>query len=390
MSYCVFQLKKVCKNKLTPLSFSLIVIILITVFFMNKRTESYFTLEHETQTAITDLRHQDSKLEAKLTQISSKSPHYQETRSNLLANKQTLKQNQTILAAIKANHLAKAYTLIWLQKKKERQYLNSSEIGDQQAKFDAAKNVRFYGYLRKQPLAYESQKMPVTGWQFWLQINAQYLPYLFSLIALFTLTLLLTDSYHQRIKTSRILPLLPGKLAIYDIITGVVLIVGGFILINLVIFLLATLVSGSGSLSYPVNTFHLNDAQVTISCVPIGNLIVPVLSLQVLNMLFWVAFVRLLAQIMRDKLPTLLLALLVIIGGNLAITVLKPLQRISSLFPITYLNAVDVATGSLSMRFHNAQLNIKNGIICLIISIVLIFVLTIIFEHKQDPVNYNE
>lgn len=33
---------------------------------MNKRTESYFTLEHETQTAITDLRHQDIKLEVKL------------------------------------------------------------------------------------------------------------------------------------------------------------------------------------------------------------------------------------------------------------------------------------------------------------------------------------
>ncbi len=33
---------------------------------LNKRTESYFTLEHEIQTAITDLRHQDIKLEAKL------------------------------------------------------------------------------------------------------------------------------------------------------------------------------------------------------------------------------------------------------------------------------------------------------------------------------------
>ncbi|MCX8724521.1 hypothetical protein GYM70_06835 [Lactobacillus panisapium] len=157
-----------------------------------------------------------------------------------MSNKQTLKQNQTILAAIKANHLTKAYTLIWLQKKKEHQYLNSSEIGNQQAKFGVAKNVRFYGYLRKQPLAYESQKMPVTGWEFLLQINAQYLSYLFALVARITLTLLLSDSYYHRIKTVRILPLLPGKLAIYDIIIGVILIDGGFILINLVIFLLAT------------------------------------------------------------------------------------------------------------------------------------------------------
>ena len=57
---------------------------------------------------------------------------------------------------------------------------------------------------------------------------------------------------------------------------------------------------------------------------------------------FIVALTRLLACIFSDKMTTLLVALLVGPGINLATMIVEPLKRISAWMPMTYLNSVDI------------------------------------------------
>ena len=223
--------------------------------------------------------------------------------------------------------------------------------------------------------------MPVTGWQFLLQLNQQYLPYVFTLVALFLLTLLLTDSYHQKLYTSQLLTLEKNKLIISNTIAGIVLTLGSFLAINLVLFIVASLISGTGSLSFPYIVGQYTGGRPLIERVSTGSFIIKVIVLQALTLIFEVVLVQLLARIFRDKLPALLIAILLVPGLNIATMVVEPLRKICAWLPMTYLNAVDIVSGNLGINYQNVQLNYTTGLLTLCCSILIITIMISLSSH---------
>lgn len=68
MAYLLFELKKVIKNKLTPISISILIIILGVVLFMNLHAEPKFTLQAGAKKEIVYYETENTKLKQELLQ----------------------------------------------------------------------------------------------------------------------------------------------------------------------------------------------------------------------------------------------------------------------------------------------------------------------------------
>lgn len=378
MAYLLFELKKVIKNKLTPISISILIIILGVVLFMNLHAEPKFTLQAGAKKEIAYYETENTKLKQELLQQKKNSDVYKETEYAIKSNQKIANQDYQIQKAAQAGQWHLAYTLMWQKKKNEKKYLeeNSSDQIDPAQITEFNTKLKFFTYLKQKPLAYESQDMPVTGIQFWLHLNKQYLPYLFTLVAIFILTLLLTDTYQQKLDLTRLIPLSKLRLTIIEIAAGFILIGGSFLVINLLMIIAATVCAGSGSLDFPYLIQNFVNGQVTSNFVASGKLILPIIILQILDILFLVVLVRFLAKIFHAQLPTLLLSLLLVLGVNLAEITVPMFKKISAWLPMTYLNAVDTVSGHLGSLSQNPQLNFTSGIIVLLLSIIIILALT--------------
>lgn len=385
MEYLLFELKKVIKNKLTPISICILIIISGIVLFMNLHTEPKFTLQAGAKKEIAYYQTENTKLKQELLQQKKNSNVYKETKYAIRSNQKIANQDYQIQKAAQAGQWHLAYTLMWQKKKNEKKYLegNSSDQIDPAQITEFNTKLKFFTYLEQKPLAYESQDMPVTGIQFWLHLNKQYLPYLFTLVAIFILTLLLTETYQQKLDLTRLIPVSKLRLTIIEIAAGFILIGGSFFVINLLMIIAATVCAGSGSLDFPYLIQNFVNGHVTSNFVASGKLILPIIILQILDILFLVVLVRFFAKIFRSQLPTLLLSLLLVLGVNFAEITLPMLKKISAWLPMTYLNAVDTVSGHLGSLYQNRQLNFTSGIIVLLLTIIIILALTSIIENLR-------
>ena len=168
---------------------------------------------------------------------------------------------------------------------------------------------------------------------------------------------------------------------ISNTIAGIVLTLGSFLGINLVLFIVASLISGTGSLSFPYIVVQYTVSGPLIKCVTTGSFIIKVIVLQALTLIFDVVLVQFLARIFRDKLPALLIAILLVPGLNIATMIVEPLRKISAWLPMTYLNAVDIVSGNLGMNYQNVQLNYTTGLLTLCCSILIITIMILLSSY---------
>lgn len=384
MSYLAFQLKKVFKNKLTPVCIAILVLLMGIVLFMNIRTNPQFSLQAEAKSEIAYFQKEINRQQRLLKQEKQKAETeiYNDTKSTIKQNQEVVRQDKQVLNAANKGNWRKAYTIMWHQKKQEQTISsNGQDLAGLNSRINVEKKLQFFNYLRHEPLPYESQDMPVTGWQFLLQLNQQYLPYVFTLVALFLLTLLLTDSYHQKLDTAQLLPLKKNNLMISNTIAGIVLTLGSFLGINLVLFIVASLIYGTGSLAFPYIVGQYTVTGPLIKSVTTGSFIIKAIVLQVLTFIFEVVLVQFLARIFRDKLPALLIAILLVPGLNIATMVVEPLRKICAWLPMTYLNAVDIVSGNLGINYQNVQLNYTTGLLTLCCSILIITIMISLSSH---------
>ena len=384
MSYLAFQLKKVFKNKLTPVCLAILLLLMGIVLFMNIRTNPQFSLQAGAKSEIAYCQKEINRQQRLLKhdKQKSKTEVYHDTKAAIKQNQDAVKQDKQVQKAANKGNWRKAYTIMWQQKKQEQTITsNGQDSTGLNSRTNVEKKLQFFNYLRHEPLPYESQDMPVTGWQFLLQLNQQYLPYVFTLVALFLLTLLLTDSYHQKLDTAQLLPLEKNNLMISNTIAGIVLTLGSFLGINLVLFIVASLISGTGSLSFPYIVVQYTVSGPLIKCVTTGSFIIKVIVLQALTLIFDVVLVQFLARIFRDKLPALLIAILLVPGLNIATMIVDSLRKICAWLPMTYLNAVDIVSGNLGMNYQNVQLNFTTGLLTLCCSILIIAILILLSSH---------
>ncbi|RHW51404.1 hypothetical protein DS834_04570 [Lactobacillus bombicola] len=113
MAYLLFQLKKVVKNKLTPICLSILILILGFILFLNLRTAPQFTLQAGAQKEGTYYQTEIAKLKQNLKQQKKNSDLYQETEQDINSNQKIANQDYQIQKAAQAAKWQLAYTLMW-------------------------------------------------------------------------------------------------------------------------------------------------------------------------------------------------------------------------------------------------------------------------------------
>lgn len=156
-----------------------------------------------------------------------------------------------------------------------------------------------------------------------------------------------------------------------------------YLLLSLLVFTGASLIFGTGNLQYPAIIHHLVNRRQIVAVAPLATLIPQILILQFLEFIFLVLFIQLLAKLLHNQLPTLLLAVLLVVGIGLATTVIEPLAQIAQWLPNTYLNAINVVSGVAADNLDNYHINFTSGVGTLLIGSLVLFSLICLLERTR-------
>lgn len=140
---------------------------------------------------------------------------------------------------------------------------------------------------------------------------------------------------------------------------------------------------GTGNIAYPYIIHQVVNGKFALGIVPVSQIVPNALILQIFAILFIAIFTQLIAKIFRNQLPSLLLTILLLIGGSLITIVIQPLNAIAQWLPSTYLNPLKTVSGTLAYELENVQVNFGNGMLTLIISSCFLIVLLILVDYIQ-------
>ncbi|RHW54014.1 hypothetical protein [Lactobacillus bombicola] len=378
MSYFGFQLKKITKHNLTIIALCILIIISFGVLFLNtKQIDSGESIKGQIQGNIVIQKNNIAQDKRALKKYSPTGEGYRQTKIALKQTKKQLQVNQALIEHINKGQWGPVYK----EKIKEINKMKTTELSERNLDFVSGIKKR-YQYLVKHPLPYESDAA-VTGLQFWLDLNGTYWPILFTLVIIFILTYLYTDAYKNGLDITTVLPINVMRKQLSNSLVGLAISCLLYLLLSLLVFTGASLIFGTGNLQYPAIIHHLVNRRQIVAVAPLATLIPQILILQFLKFIFLVLFIQLLAKLLHNQLPTLLLAVLLVVGIGLATTVIEPLAQIAQWLPNTYLNAINVVSGVAADNLDNYHINFTSGVGTLLIGSLVLFSLICLLERTR-------
>ncbi len=381
MEYLKFQSKKVLKNNLIVISLVILLLLCFWTLYMNASVKDELSLEGQAKGNIAlenktikqmknDLKHQNKNGDlAKLT------------RENISDTQKQLLTNKNLLSDLKQKKWLSVYS-IQLKNAQEVKKVQSKNKISQEEKDGIEQNIALFTYLKKHPLPYESDSA-TTGIQFFLDLNQKYFPFLFVIVIIFILIQLYSSSYKNKLDIANLLPLKTQTLVTTNLLTGILITLGIYLFLNVLLFGGASLIFGTGSLDYPFLTYIPTGKNFLIKYAHSGDILFKALILEMLVIVFLVSISLLFTTLIKDKLPALLLAILLVPGLSLATIVLDPLQKIARWLPTTYLNTVGIVSGQFAHQINNLNLNFETGCITLFASIVIICILFLAINRDK-------
>ena len=375
-SYFSLQLKKVTKHNLSIISVVILSLISFGLLYM-KSTQLSGTgsLKGDAQGQIAMKKETLQADRQALKRYSPQGKTYKATEKDIKQTEKELKKDQTFVDNINHNHWKRVYeTKLKKEQKGKLTDLSSDEK-------DGHKSVILrLKYLIAHPMPYESDSA-VTGIQFLLDLNENYLPVLFSLVMIFVLTYLFTGSYKNGLDISTVLPINRLQSTLTNNIVGLLVVSFIFLLLNLLVFGGAASIFGTGRSDYPYIIHHLVSDHLVPGIVPTAKLLPQAAILQLLNFIFMVLFVQLAAKIFHNQLPTLLVSLLLLLGGHFITIFIIPLEKIAQLLPGTYLGVLNIVSNKTAYTMNNSAINFSNGVFTLILSSILLFLLVLLIDR---------
>ena len=375
-SYFSLQLKKVTKHNLTIISVVILLLISFGLLYM-KSTQLSGTgsLKGDAQGQIAMKKEALQADRQALKRYSPQGKSYKATEKDIKQTEKELKKDQAFVDNINHNHWKQVYET----KLKREQNGKLTDLSSDEK--DGHKSVILrLKYLIAHPMPYESDSA-VTGIQFLLDLNENYLPVLFSLVMIFVLTYLFTGSYKNGLDISTVLPINRLQSTLTNNIVGLLVVSFIFLLLNLLVFGGAASIFGTGRSDYPYIIHHLVSDHLVPGIVPTAKLLPQATILQLLNFIFMVLFVQLAAKIFHNQLPTLLVSLLLLLGGHFITIFIIPLEKIAQWLPGTYLGVLNVVSNQTAYAMDNSAINFSNGVFTLILSSILLFLLVLLIDR---------
>lgn len=371
MNYIKFQSKKVTKSNLIIIIVGILIILSFAILFMNKNALTKLSLESEAYGNLTLQKKNLKESESDIKTLSKNSERYRLTLENISSLKLEVSKTTKLIQALKDKNWKKVYEIKYSNLAKADKYTLEDSSATKSEKFYLFKNLSLFAYLKKHPMPYQEDP-PSVGTSFIIDLNELYLPILFTLVAVFVLTQLYTSAYKNKLDVDSLIPLSNYKKTFLNTLTGIVLIVGIYLLVNLLAFVGSSLIFGAGNLNYP---FYLFTSDHSGYYTQIKNIFIPALLLSFLSNCFIVLMMQLIAKIFKSQLPTLFVGILVLLGMNLATTVIVPLNKIAPYLPTTYFNSVKTVSNQLAFEIGNFNVNYMNGLLSTIVGIVIISII---------------
>ncbi|WP_294604501.1 hypothetical protein [uncultured Lactobacillus sp.] len=383
-SYFSLQLKKVIKHNLTIISLVILLLISFGLLYMKSaQLTATGSLKGDAQGQIAVKR---EALKADRQALKRYSPHgksYKATEKDIKQIEKELKKDQTFVDNINHNYWKRVYEI----KLKREQKGKLTDLSSDEK--DGHKSIILrLKYLIVHPMPYESDSA-VTGIQFLLDLNANYWPVLFSLVMIFILTYLFTGSYKNGLDISSVLPINRFQSTLTNNIVGLSVVSFIFLLLNLLVFGGAASIFGTGRSDYPYIIHHLVSGHLVPGIVPTAKLLPQAVILQLLNFIFMVLFVQLIAKIFHNQLPTLLVSLLLLLGGHFVTIFIIPLEKIAQWLPGTYLGVLNIVSNQTAYTMNNSAINFSNGVFTLILSSILLLLLVLLIDRLTTVTHRN-
>lgn len=379
MAYFSLQLKKVIKNNLTIIISCILLIISFGVLYLNAtQINNGNSIKGDAQGNIAMQQNIIAQDKRELKTYSPSGESYRKTKSAL---KEAQKQLQGYQAIVK--HIDNGQWLpVYKAKINEINKIKTTNLSDKERDFIMGARKR-YQYLIDHPMPYESDAA-VTGNQLLLDLNQSYWPILFTLVIILILTYLYTETYKNGLDFSTVLPINKTNKLLINSLAGLVLSCAMFFLLSLLVFAGASLIFGTGNLQYPTIIYHLVNGHQIVTLAPLATLVSKFLVLQFLGFIFLALFVQLLAKLLHNQLPTLLLAVLIVVGMELAITVIVPFAQIAQWIPSTYLNPFKVVSGQTAYSLNNNQISFASGVITLLVGTLVLIILIYLLDKARN------
>ncbi|WP_294836514.1 hypothetical protein [uncultured Lactobacillus sp.] len=360
MAYFELQFKKVFKNTLTWLILSIVLICAGFILGYNALKGDQTTIRY---------------------QINQDLSKQKQSQANLPTVKNQNRNERQILKALDNENWDHAYELMIRQNNRQAAQV---KIGGADLRQEIKqKNARLHA-LKKANLPEQNEQHPKQGWLFLFKLSEGFLPAMIIVMLCFILSNIFASKYVDHLNRA---VLLPNKHnAILDIILGLLIAFSLTLFICVLIWGLCSLLFGSGSLSYPIQGVILSGSFKS-TYQPLSVWLKPALVLSILVCIFIVILLLLLAQITRNQLSCLFLALFILLGGAILPFILQSTSGIGEMaktalvqyIPMIYLLSTQVTNGNLATKFNNPQLNFAFGCIVLIVSIVILTILNFLW-----------
>lgn len=372
MAYFKFNIKKLFRNRmylsllLIPIALSLIALSLnnSTDKTMNYITETQENIDHLNNELKIATESGDSKNASTLTDL--------------------LHMSTAFLDDVNNKDWSAAYTKkVSLLNEDLNTLQNSIQYAPEDLLASVQRDKEIYSYLAKHNIEHQNTDFAYHGFDFLLWIFNLIIPFVLTLIFIFGLSQLFTDKYKNKLDTSFMLPSTNLAKIASELCAGLFYVTLSLGIILTLNFIISTSLSGTGSLIYPYAIVTKN----TVTLTPLWHLLLQTLALQCLVFIFIICLVFLISSYVKTNMITAFISSAIILGYQLLLGYIEPIQKIAAYVPLTYLNSINIVTNQVNVQTQQTNISYDFGIPVLIISIFLILILILIKNKTSNIVS---
>lgn len=380
MSYIRFMLKKLTANKYNGILLLILVVLVGTVLYFSVSAKRYGGFAEKLEQSIIEKKETLAAQEQQLNNIQPDDERYAIIQSHIELSLRLIAEDEEQLRLYHAKEWQEAYAYRLQRLRFDKEIVMQHEENyDYSIKATIDHQTQLFEYLQDKNLEVDADK-PLQGINFAAEYWLFVLPISVAFLLIFLLVNLYTDKFKGSVNIALLYPYPRIRLALKDLLIGITIGSGLFLLSLLLSFVFSATISGTGSWDYPYNTF---DANGILRFVSVGSLLFPTLLVQLLALSICVVFVYCIAEWIANKSTTLIISLLAVLGSLLATNTVVPLQQIAHYNPFVYLNALGVVSGEFGHAIENNALSFDSGVKILPIYLAILISVALLLQRRN-------
>ncbi len=383
MSYYRFIFKKTIKNRGNIISLSILLLLIIALYTMNITSGDSFSY---TSMAKERLNESNELIEYYTEELENNKEFTEEDRQSFdFALKDISEQkewNKQILHLSSEGKWSEAlaYSINVIDRHIEVHESSGGDLFPAEYLLLMEKEKVLYENLRilnKEPDTDEYERF---GFNYVYRVMDSTFPMFIILILSVFVTEIFLGSYKKGTNIEILLPNSFIGTTMKKIVFTTFLTVVIYLITLIVSFVMASIVSGTGTHQYPI----LIEFDGNLKTLPIWTVIVKMFLSQSLSIFNVVLFICFVSYLTKNRLTTLLISIVVIIGSSFALKSIAALHPFAHLNPFTYLYSGDVIAGTIISETENTNITFGNGLYIQSLLSIILIAFMILATHKKE------